>query len=100
KLLELENQDKLDSFINTSISYRMGKYQLSFSLKANGNYTSSVYLDGFPMLDVSVATNLIKDEKDDVLAFMTTRNGDTEGCPKTISLTREIDAHRFHSFIT
>src|SRR5438105_7111735 len=53
--LELKNRDKLDSYINTSISYRMGKYQLSLSLKPNWNYTSSVYLDGFPMTLVSVA---------------------------------------------
>src|SRR6185295_11265834 len=42
KRLDLENREKIDSYINTSTSYRMGKYQLSFSL--NWNYTSSVYL--------------------------------------------------------
>src|SRR5688572_26524560 len=35
KLLPLRNGDKLDSYINRSTSYRMGKYQLSFSLKPN-----------------------------------------------------------------
>ena len=31
KLLNLENRDKLDFYINRNISYRMGKYQLSLS---------------------------------------------------------------------
>src|SRR6185437_5918756 len=100
KLLDLENRGKLDSYINTSISYRMGKYQLSLSLKPNWNYTSSVYLDGYPIITVRIVTNLIKDKKDDVLAFMTARSGDLEGCPKTTSITREEDAHGFISIIT
>src|SRR4029079_8528089 len=92
KLLDLEKGDKLDSYINTSTSYRMGKYQLSLSLKPNWNYTSSVYLDGYPIIFVIVVTNLMKDKKDDVLAFMTGRNADLEGSPKTISTTHERDA--------
>src|ERR1051325_1418517 len=92
KLLLLKNQDKLDFYINTSTSYRMGKYQLSLSLKPNWNYTSSVYLDGYPIINVSVVTNLIKDKKYDVLAFMTGRNADLEGCPKTTLLTQKRDA--------
>ena len=56
KLRYLENGDKFDSYINTSISYRMGKYQLSLSLKPNWNYTSSVYLDGYPLTFESVVT--------------------------------------------
>src|SRR6185437_3750161 len=43
KLLPLGNRDKLDSYINTTPSYRMGKYQLSLSLKSNWNYTLSAY---------------------------------------------------------
>jgi len=78
----------------------MGKYQLSLSLKPNWNYTSSVYLDGYPIISVDVVTNLIKDKKDDVLAFMTGRNADLEGCPKTISITYERDTRGFEIFIT
>src|SRR5687767_11298342 len=63
----LENRDKINSYINTSTSYRMGKYQVSLSLKPNWNYTSSVYLDGEPIIYMHVATNLIKDKKDDIL---------------------------------
>ena len=69
-------------------------------LKPALNCTSSVYLDGYPIITVHVVTNLIKDKKDDVLAFMTGRNGDTEGRPKTASITRERDARRFTSSIT
>src|SRR6185437_9904500 len=94
------NRKKIDSFINTSTSYRMGKYQLSLSLKPNWNYTSSVYLDGYPIITVSVVTNLIKDKKDDVLAFMIGRNADLEGCPKTTSITQETDARGYATLLT
>src|ERR1051325_7388966 len=42
KLRYSENRKIIDSYISTSTSYRMGKYQLSLSLKPNWNYTSSV----------------------------------------------------------
>src|SRR6185503_12825146 len=71
KLLPWKKRDEVDSYINTSTSYRMGKYQLSLSFKSNWNYTSSVYLDGSPIISMTVVTNPIKDKKDDVLAFMT-----------------------------
>src|SRR5947199_221246 len=86
-LKNMENRDTLDSFINKRISYRMAKYQLSLSLKPSWNYTPSVYLEESAMFGVIAVTNLIKDKKDDILAFTTGRNGDTEGCPKTISIT-------------
>src|SRR6185437_3378150 len=95
------NRKKIDSYINTSTSYRMGKYQLSLSLKPNWNYTSSVYLDGYSIISVRVVTNLIKDKKDDVFGFMTSRNADLEGCLKTISITYEwTDVYGFARFMT
>jgi hypothetical protein len=100
KRLILKNEEKIDSYINTSTSYRMGKYQLSLSLKPNWNYTSSVYLGGLPIISVDVVTNLIKDKKDDVLAFMTGRNADLEGCPKTTSITHESDIPDVTRYIT
>ena len=45
KLLPLENRDMFDSYINTSTSYRMGKYQLSPSNQTGTTLHQSISMD-------------------------------------------------------
>src|SRR6185503_1468309 len=67
-------------------SYRIGTYQASLKTPANWSYTPSVYLDGYPLFNATIVTNMKWTEADGVSVFMTERKRDLEGNHKMATI--------------